>query len=76
VAAPVGFAVEALPVGADESGAVLLRLQIVPRPGQPAVVRRRSIAAPAILWPTPRSGGAASVREEARAVEKITQKGG
>jgi serine/threonine-protein kinase len=77
-ASPSGLALEALPMGADESGALLLRLQIVPRSVQPAAVRaRRTIAAPATLWPMPRpAGGATGVRDEARVAEKVAQKGG
>jgi serine/threonine-protein kinase len=76
--APAGFAVEALPVGADESGAVLLRLQIVPRPSQPPAMRpRRAISAPAMLWRAMvPAGGATGARDEARAAEKVAQKGG
>jgi hypothetical protein len=78
-ALPPGYAVEALPIGADESGAVLLRLQIVPRANQPApapIRSRRPMASPVTLWPSPRpANGATSLREEARA-EKIAQKGG
>jgi serine/threonine-protein kinase len=74
---PAGFAVEAQPVGADASGAVLLRLQIVPRAGQLATPRaRRSPAVPASLAPAARPAGASNVRSEARAAEKIAPKGG